>query len=409
MRQLLRKTKRILRILWAIILLLCYRIKYIGKPKGIAQVVDAFNNGGLEQVAANIYKAFDQNGKKSYVISLSNNVGPMCQQLRSPAHLRIAYYDLAELIKFCGKRNIRILTFHFTTYHMILFRLLGFKNYYIIHNTYIWYTESEWKKLKFKLKFTKGIIAVSEWCKNYFIKKTGIQNVKMIMNGINLENLNNQEICPITRKSLNIKDNEIVCLTIGSYTEGKHQMGIIGIAEEVIKKNKNIKFICAGPMLDQKYFKDFKKALQKSKAKKNIIVLNYIPQNEIGNFIENICDIYLQPSVHEAGVPLTVMEVLLKGKPVIMTDFNIKETFLKSDRIFAIPPSFKDITKITPKDASKLSRVIKDENTSLYCDKILEIANNLQYFKDPKNFNVSDYSYLSYDRMCKEYLEYIKF
>ena len=57
-----------------------------------------------------------------------------------------------------------------------------FKNYYIIHNTYIWYTNEEWKKLKIKLKFSNGIIAVSEWCKDYFIKKTGYKNVKLILN-----------------------------------------------------------------------------------------------------------------------------------------------------------------------------------------------------------------------------------
>lgn len=408
MKQVVRKLKRIAKILGAIILLLFYRIKYIGKPKGIAQVVESFNSGGLEQVAANIYKAFDQNNNKSYVICLSNNVGPMCQQLRSPSHLRIIYYDLAEMIKFCGKSNIRVLTFHFTTYHMIFLKLLGFKNYYIIHNTYIWYTENEWKKLKYKLKFTKGIIAVSEWCKNYFAKKTGIENIKVIMNGIDFNNLNNEEKCSINRKSLKIKENEIVCLTIGAYTEGKHQMGLIGIAEEVLSQNKKVKFICAGPILDKKYYQALNKALRESKVKDNFILLEYIPQEEIGNFINNNCDIYLQPSVHEAGVPLTVMEALLKGKPTIMTDFNIKASFIENDFLFGISPIYDDITKITPEMASKLSRVTKDKNTKLYTEKIIKVINNMSYYKNPKNFNIGDFKYLDCQRMFKEYLEFIQ-
>ena len=65
MRQILRKVKRMLRILGAIILLIYYRIKHIGKPKGIAQIVESFNSGGLEQVAANIYKTYEQNNTKS--------------------------------------------------------------------------------------------------------------------------------------------------------------------------------------------------------------------------------------------------------------------------------------------------------------------------------------------------------
>ena len=151
-----------------------------------------------------------------------------------------------------------------------------FKNYYIIHNTYIWYTNEEWKKLKIKLKFSNGIIAVSEWCKDYFIKKTGYKNVKLILNGIDFNNLDNGNQTSITRKSLKIKDNELICLTVGGYTPGKHQMEIIGIAEEVIKYNKNIKFITAGPILDEKLYKKFVNEVNRSSAKNNIIILNYM-------------------------------------------------------------------------------------------------------------------------------------
>lgn len=406
MRQILRRVKRMLRILGAIILLIYYRIKYIGKSKGIAQIVESFNSGGLEQVAANIYKTYEQNNTKSFVICLSNNVGPMCQQLKSPAHLRIVYYDLASMIKFCAKNNINTLIFHFTTYHMIFFKLLGFKNYYIIHNTYLWYTKSEWKKLKIKLKFTKGIIAVSEWCKDYFIRKTGIENIKVILNGIDFDNLNNSETSSINRQNLKIKDDEIVCLTIGSYTDGKHQMALIGIAEEVLKENKKIKFVSAGPILNKKLYKLFLKNLEKSKAKNNIIVLNYIPQEEIGDFINKVCDIYLQPSIHEAGVPLTVMEALLKGKPVIMTDFKIKETFPNSERIVGVTPPYKDILQLTVKDVEKMTKQVHDRSTKGFAENILDIAANIDNYKT--NFQIKDYQFLSKEEMGKKYLKFIK-
>ena len=38
--------------------------------------------------------------------------------------------------------------------------------------------------MKTKLKFTNGIIAVSEWCKDYFVRKTNIDKIKVILNGI---------------------------------------------------------------------------------------------------------------------------------------------------------------------------------------------------------------------------------
>lgn len=405
MKKIIRKIKRIIKLIGVLFYLLFYRIKFIGHKKGIAQVVDSFNSGGLEQVAVNIYRAFKDNGNISSIICVSNNVGPMAQQLDSPKELRIIYYDIIEMIKYCAKNNIRTLVFHFSTFHMIFLKMIGFKNYYIIHNTYIWYTEKEWKNLKIKLKFTNGIIAVSEWCKDYFIRKTGIKNIKVILNGINFENLKNGEICSINRNKLKIKKDELICLTIGSYTNGKHQMGIIGIAEEIIKVNKKIKFICAGPILDKKYYNNLLKSVNKSKAKNNIILLDYIPQEEVGSFIENNCDIYLQPSIHEAGVPLTVMEALLKGKPVIMTDFMVNKTFIKTDRIFGIKPPYEDILKITPEIAEKISKKTYDTSTNDFVTKIIEVSNKLDSYK---NFDSSKFDFLDSKRMAKDYIKYIK-
>lgn len=405
MKKIIKKLVRIIKLLCAILYFIAYRIKFHGQKKGIAQIVDSFNNGGLEQVACNVYKAFKNNKDISTVICVSNNVGIMCQQLESPKDLRIIYYDIIDMIKFCAKNNIGTLIFHFSTFKMVFLKLLGFKNYYVIHNTYLWYTPKEWKHLKFKLMFTNGIIAVSEWCKDYFIKKTGIKNVKVILNGIDFDNIETGEICNITRDSLNIKHNELVCLTIGSYTDGKHQMAIIGIAEEVLKVNKNVKFICAGPILNKKLYDLFLKNIEKSTANKNIIVLNYIPQDQIGDFIKNNCDIYLQPSIHEAGVPLTVMEALLKGKPVVMTDFMLDKTFPKTDRILGVHPPYDDIYKITPEVALNMSKKIIDSSTKEFAEKINYLINNLEYYK---KFNFSDYEFLSSKRMAKEYINYIK-
>ena len=406
MKRILHKFKKLIRLIGALFYLLFYRIKFWGKKKGVAQVVESFNSGGLEQVAANVYKSFKDNGDISTVICISNNTGPMFEQIYTPKDIRIIYYDIVEMIKFCAKNNIGTLIYHFTTFHMVLMKFLGFKNYYIIHNTYLWYTPHEWKSLKFKLKFTTGIIAVSEWCKDYFIKKTGIKNIKMILNGIDFNNLNRGEISSITRKSMKLKDKDIVCLTIGGYTAGKHQMALVGIAEEVIKENKNIKFISAGPILDEKLYANYKKEIAKSSAKNNIIVLDYIPQEEIGSFIENICDIYLQPSIHEAGVPLTVMEALLMGKPVIMTDFMLENTFPNRKRIIGITPPYEDILTITPELAQKMSMKTKDKSTKEFAKEVLGLANNIDEYK--KGFEKIDYEFLSTERLSKEYINYVE-
>lgn len=408
MKKIVKKFFRFFKIIFAVLNLLINRIKKRNETPGIAQVVDSFNSGGLEQVAVNVYKAFKKEKYNSSVISVSNNVGPICQQLDSPADLRIIYYDIIDMLNYCANKNIKTLIFHFSTFHMIFFKMLGFKNYYVVHNTYIWYSNKEWKNLKIKLKFTDGIIAVSKWCKKYFENKTGILNIKLILNGIDFDNINKGEICSITRKSLKIKENDIICFTLGSYTEGKHQMEIIGIMEKLIKQNRNLKYICAGPILNPNYYKKFIKRLEKSTAKNSIIPLNYIPQSEVGDFIRKNCDIYIQPSIHEAGVPLTVMEALLNGKPVVMTDFMIKDTFPNSSRIYSVTPPYKDILSITPKMASSMGEKVIDSSTEEFINKIQEIINNLDYYKNSNNFNIKDYEFLHINRMASEYVKFIK-
>lgn len=406
MRNIVKKIIRLFKYIGVIFLVFYYRFKNIGKKKGVAQVVNSFNNGGLEQVAANLYKTFKANGNNSAVISISNNVGPMMQQIYTPKDVRIIYYDVIEMLKYCAKNNIRTLMFHFSTFHMILFKILGFRNYYIIHNTYIWYTPNEWENLKIKLKFCDGIVAVSEWCKSYFEKKTGINNIKVILNGIDFDNINSGEKSSLDRKSIGIKPEDIVCLTIGSYTDGKHQNAIVGIAEEVIKKNNKVKFITVGPKLDLKVYNKFVKSVKKSKAKDNIKILDYIPQNEIGDFITKNCDIYLQPSVHEAGVPLTVMEALLKGKPVIMTDFMISKSFPNTKGITGVKPPYEDILQITPKMAHEFSTKIKDKSTKDFAEAVLNWSNKIKEYE--QNFKFQDYEFLKLERMSKEYLNFIK-
>ncbi len=403
----IRKVKKFFEFIGALFYFLFYRIKNIGKKKNVAQVLNSFNSGGLEQVAANVYKSFLKNGNGSYVISISNTAGPICQQLESPKHFRMIYYNFSAMLKFCAKNNIGTLIYHFSTFKLPQFKMLGFKTYYVIHNTYLWYTEGEWQNLKIKMKFTNGIIAVSEWCKDYFIKKTGISKVKVILNGIDFQNLQSGNISTITRKSLGIKNDDIVVLTVGSYTDQKHQMAILGIAEQMIKKYKNMKFLCAGPILNRDLFKLFKRELKKSSANKNVIILEYVPQDQMGDFIHNVCDIYLQPSIHEAGVPLTVMEALIKKKPVIMTDFMLDKTFPVIDRIVGVRPPYEDLMSITPKKVIEMTKKKVDSSTNEYVRKLEDIVSNLDYYRDESNFNIDDYAFLSMERMAQEYIDYI--
>ena len=107
----------------------------------------------------------------------------------------------------------------------------------------------------------------------------------------------------------------------------------------------------------------------------------------------NVCDIYLQPSIHEAGVPLTVMEALIKKKPVIMTDFMLDKTFPVIDRIVGVRPPYEDLMSITPKKVIEMTKKKVDSSTNEYVRKLEDIVSNLDYYRDESNFNIDDYAF----------------
>jgi len=400
----MNRIKRVFKYIIAITRLMWCRI-FKRKNKGIAFIVNSFEKGGVEQVVQNLYKGFRAEGYNSYVISLSNNIGILANGLKYPNHLRIVYWDAIDLINYCAKNNIRTLHYHYSTFKMPLMRVLGFKIYYTLHNTYLWYKPKDWRNLKILLKFCNGIIAVSDWTKEYFTKKTGINKVTTIINGIDIQKIINSNQCSITREKLQINERDKVFVNVASITEGKYQMCLIGVMEEIIKKRQDIKILLVGNILDKEYSKEFMRQLNKSKAKEYVKFLEYIQQEELGAFLKSVPDIFILPSIHEAGVTLSVIESLLCGVPVIMSDFNIKKTFPVSEDIIPISLPYEDIIDITPEKARKLSREVKSTNQNEIVEKIIYAADNAKELRAKVDTN--KYHMFSIENMVKQHIDMI--
>lgn len=397
--------KRYLKFGKAVINLYISRI-FNKNKKGIAFIVNSFEKGGVEQVVLNLYKGFRSKEYPSYVVSLSNNIGIFANELECPNHLRILNYDVIDLINYCAKNNIRTLHYHYATFNMKLMKLLGFKIFYTIHNTYIWYSNEDWNALKSCLKYCDGIIAVSDWTKNYFIKKTNIKNVTTIINGIDIKKLSENNVSSsITRNSLNLAPSDKVFVNVASITEGKYQMCFIKVMEEIIKKRKDIKILLVGNILDKKYYKDFMKELNKSKSKDFIKFVNYIPQNELSSFLKTVPNAFILPSIHEAGVTLSTIEALLNGLPVIITDFDIKNTFPVFDDIITIPTPYNNILELTPKSAKKLSRNLNPINKKEIIKKIIYVADNSENLR--KKVEPNKYKIFSVENMVNQHINFM--
>lgn len=328
--------------------------KKTSKPN-IGLVVNSFDKGGMETVALKLYKGYSQRGYKSFIISETNKVGELAKKLEYPNHLRIINGDLNEMLKFCYENNIRILHYHYNTFHLKFFRAIKFKTLYTIHNTYLWFNDEDWIEYTKKLKNCDALIAVSDWVKEYFSNKSKInKKIHTIENGIDTNIYNGQIKTNFKRKDFGLSKSDFVLLNLASINEAKYQIFLIGMMEKIIKKTKKIKLIIVGNILSEAYYAKFKECLDKSKAKKYIKYINYIESQFVGSFLKTIPNALILPSIYE-GQPQVVNECRFCNLPVIMTNLFTSKHRCEDPGIITIPTPYKNILNITMNDVYRIS------------------------------------------------------
>ena len=110
-----------------------------------------------------------------------------------------------------------------------------------------------------------------------------------------------------------------------------------------------------GPKTDKKLFKQIKKIISKSIAKDVISFKEGVSPKRIGNFLRHVPNIVVLPSLYEGGVPpLVVIESIVCGTPVIMTDLGISKTAFGKRFIQTIPPAVEDLSILTPSNIRKI-------------------------------------------------------
>lgn len=114
------------------------------------------------------------------------------------------------------------------------------------------------------------------------------------------------------RKSLDIKQDDIVFSYVAELNKNKNQILLINTIKELKKEKENIKLLLVGPGPLHNYYKSI---IEKENLQDNVKLLG--KRLDI-NEILSITDIYLASSIRE-GLPVNIMEAMYKGLPIIAT------------------------------------------------------------------------------------------
>ena len=115
------------------------------------------------------------------------------------------------------------------------------------------------------------------------------------------------------RKSLGIKEDDIVFSYVAELNKNKNQILLINTIKELKKEKDNVKLLLVGEGPLKGYYEE---VIQKDNLQNNVKLLG--KRKDI-NEILSITDIYLASSLRE-GLPVNIMEAMYKGLPIIATD-----------------------------------------------------------------------------------------
>lgn len=127
------------------------------------------------------------------------------------------------------------------------------------------------------------------------------------------------------RKSLGIKDDDIVFSYVAELNKNKNQILLINTVKELKKEKENVKLLLVGDGPLHDYYNE---VIQKENLQDNVKLLG--KRKDI-NEILSITDIYLASSLRE-GLPVNIMEAMYKGLPIIATDNRGHRELIKDNK-----------------------------------------------------------------------------
>jgi len=170
---------------------------------------------------------------------------------------------------------------------------------------------------KLKLMFT-----TSEWVRSVY-ERDGVDVSKIIPMHIGIDTElfkpnNNKKLILSVRRTLGIKDDEKMILTIGGDVTSKGAQEMFKALAEVDKEFKNWKYVCKSwPSECAAEWREKEEALAKELGiRDKIIFIDDIFSPEFMVDVLNACDIYAAPSRIE-GFGMIQVEAMACGKPVI--------------------------------------------------------------------------------------------
>ena len=378
------------------------------KKDAVALIVTGMEKGGLEQVILDLYHGYKKRGIRAYIVCQNRRIEAVKDLVDAPEDLFVFDSDLPTLIHFLWRRDVRALHYHYNTFGMKELRFLGFRIIYTMHNTYTWMSDEEIRRYAEILTNADTVVPVSASVRDYFLRRTQNRSLhlQVINNGIDFSDFEKEGVSlPYSREDLGIGHEDVTVGFVGSFYHAKSQIGMLGVAERLIRDYPQLKFVFLGNNGDENYHRRFMEEYQSCEARDHIVFAPPISHEQMGCFYRQIVDIFVLPTLHE-GNPLVALEAMYCGRPMVLTPIGIADELSEKAACLVCDAAYPELERVTDDEIKNhLSLQKHPANEASIAGCIAEIADHLPEYQakaDGCRSNVEEYSI---DRMVDAYVK----
>ncbi|MCL1675668.1 glycosyltransferase [Elizabethkingia meningoseptica] len=298
----------------------------------VVHILGKFDRGGVEVFLKDVYLNTNKLKTDISFVLLDDGKGVFDDELEAAAAqlykipINKGLFNFTkQFYKYIKKNKITVVHSHvqaFSGFILFIAYLAGVKGR-VAHShseeSYLKRGESLYRKLYLKLmkflliNFSNCRISCSE---NAGKSLFGSSKFSVVVNGINP---NKFSCFSYTERmnllnSLNLSEKDIIIGHIGRVDIPKNHSFIIDIADVLIKKNSNFKFVLVG---NGPLFKDVNEKIINKGLEKNVLMLG--SRDDAPNLFINLFDVFLFPSIYE-GLPIVLLEAQISGLSCLISN-----------------------------------------------------------------------------------------